>query len=805
MHPPLPNSSSPGRISITLPEAPGAPARELPFVIGVFASLSGMPEKPLGRVRDRRFVSVESSNFGSVMTACAPRLVISVANKLSDDEDASQIKVELAFRGMEDFRPESIVRQMPVLGELMALRGRLASLLTSVQAVDGLDEMLHDAVTCSDKLDRLREEIAPKPDTPPQRPSQQPVQAARPELQTPPPQTTPSPGGGVWSTAEVAEASPSLLDQFVDASNATTPYQREETRDGLTQFISQVLDGKMTTGFDVEQMIHVRISAIDQLISRQVREVLRHADFMSLESSWRGLYFLVVRTHKAANVKIQVLNISKKELAAQFFRQRAREDSAVARKVLDQKARTVGETPIGLLIGDFSIGKEPDDTYLMEMMARLGAAAQVPFIAAADPKLLGFSSFTQIVDATLPDRTFDAVEYSLWSRLRGRPESRYIGLVLPRVLLRLPYSSVDNPEIPFHFEEGVDGTDQSLLLWGSAAWAFAARQAADFDRYGWFGAQRAPDNSRELTDLPAFDFWTDDGDLSCLGPAEIALSDARYLELRSLGLIPLCQIGETKRATFFEAWSCHKPKIHPDYDPPTTYESAEIDCVLSVSRIAHYLRNILQTERERFQTLHECEDYLRGWIAPYVAPDYARGTSFESAFPLLSAELRIELPTEFRRSSSLRVWLTPRRAVGSLPHPVELVVQVALPLALGDTSKEPVAEAVQPTELSTLSPTQGTLLNGFPSRRDQFIHRAMMAESCIVNRRLDVAIAILEDLAEQIDRYHLDEWESTQLVTHVWDLLRRCYLLISDRSGVDDRSAALLRKICHLDPTRALN
>jgi type VI secretion system protein ImpC len=802
MHPPLPNSSSPGRISITLAGAPGAPARELPFVIGVFASLSGMPEKPLGRVRDRRFVSVESSNFDAVMEAFAPRLVISITNKLSGDEDASQIKVHLAFRGMEDFRPESIVRQMPVLGELMKLRGRLASLLTSVQAVDGLDEMLHDAVTHSDKLDRLREEIAPKPDTPPQRPSQQPVQATRPALQTRPP--TPSPGG-VWSRAKAAEESPSLLDQLVEASDATTPYQREETRDSLTQFISEVLDGNMTTGFDVETMIHARIYQIDQLISLQVREVLGHADFMSLESSWRGLYFLVVRTHKAANVKIQVLNITKKELAAQFFRQRAREDSAVARKVLDQKARTVGETPIGLLIGDFSISKDPEDTHLMEMMARLGSAAQVPFIAAADPKLLGFSSFTQIVDATLPDRTFDAVEYTSWSRLRSRPESRYIGLVLPRVLLRLPYSSVDNPEIPFRFEEDVDGTDRSRLLWGSAAWAFAARQAADFDRYGWFGAQRAPDDSGELTDLPAFNFLTEDRDLSCLGPAEIVLSDARYLELRSLGLIPLCQIGETGKAKFFEAWSCHKPKIDPDYDPPTTYESAEIDCVLSVSRIAHYLRDILQTERERFQSLHECEDHLRRWIAPYVAPDYARETSFESAFPLLSAGLRIELATEGRHSSSLRVWLTPRRAVGSLPHPVEVVIQVALPLALGHTSKEPVAEAVQSTELSVLSPTHGAFLNGFPSRRDQFIHRVMMAESCIVNRRLDVAIAILEDLAEQIDRYHLDEWESTQLVTHVWDLLRRCYLLIAGASGVDDRSAALLRKICHLDPTRALN
>jgi hypothetical protein len=79
-----------------------------------------------------------------------------------------------------------------------------------------------------------------------------------------------------------------------------------------------------------------------------------------------------------------------------------------------------------------------------------------------------------------------------------------------------------------------------------------------------------------------------------------------------------------------------------------------------------------------------------------------------------------------------------------------------------------------------------------------------MAEACITNRKPDVAILILESLAEQIDRYHLDEWESPQLVTRVWDLLRRCYLLTSSAPAEDDRPAALLQRICRLDPSRAI-
>jgi len=50
-------------------------------------------------------------------------------------------------------------------------------------------------------------------------------------------------------------------------------------------------------------------------------------------------------------------------------------------------------------------------------------------------------------------------------------------------------------------------------------------------------------------------------------------------------------------------------------------------------------------------------------------------------------------------------------------------------------------------------------------------------------RRPDVATAILEDLAAQSDRHHLEEWESPSLVSQVEDLLRRCYAVKSPSEG----------------------
>ena len=94
--------------------------------------------------------------------------------------------------------------------------------------------------------------------------------------------------------------------------------------------------------------------------------------------------------------------------------------------------------------------------------------------------------------------------------------------------------------------------------------------------------------------------------------------------------------------------------------------------------------------------------------------------------------------------------------------------------------------------------------NGSPSGRDRFIRRTFAAEACIANRKLDIAILILEDLVQQIDRYSLYEWESPELITRVWDLLRRCYLLTAGVTGADEQSTELLRKICRLDPSRVI-
>jgi type VI secretion system protein ImpB len=136
--------------------------KELPFVMGVLGDFSGQPVDPLPRLKERRFIEVSLDNFDSVVESMKPHVAFSVDNKLSDDENAGQLKVDLNFKSMDDFAPERVAQQVKPLRELLELRTRLSDLKGALQTNDKLDEVLLDAVSNTEKLNKLRSELGPK-------------------------------------------------------------------------------------------------------------------------------------------------------------------------------------------------------------------------------------------------------------------------------------------------------------------------------------------------------------------------------------------------------------------------------------------------------------------------------------------------------------------------------------------------------------------------------------------------------------------------------------------------------------------
>lgn len=133
--------------------------KELPFVVGVLADLTGQPEHPLPRLKDRRFVEITPDNFDAVLESMKPHLSFTVENKLTDDPEAGQLKVDLHFKSLQDFEPEQVARQVKPLRELLELRTKLADLRGALQTNEKLDELLMKAVTNTEELEKLRAEL----------------------------------------------------------------------------------------------------------------------------------------------------------------------------------------------------------------------------------------------------------------------------------------------------------------------------------------------------------------------------------------------------------------------------------------------------------------------------------------------------------------------------------------------------------------------------------------------------------------------------------------------------------------------
>ena len=133
--------------------------KELPFVMGVFGDFTGQPESPLPKLKDRKFVEVTPDNFDNVLEGMKPHVAFSVENKLSDDPEAGQLKVDLHFKSLEDFEPEQVAKQVKPLREMLDLRTKLSDLRGSLQGNDKLEELLLDAVSNTETLGKLRTEL----------------------------------------------------------------------------------------------------------------------------------------------------------------------------------------------------------------------------------------------------------------------------------------------------------------------------------------------------------------------------------------------------------------------------------------------------------------------------------------------------------------------------------------------------------------------------------------------------------------------------------------------------------------------
>lgn len=473
----------------------------------------------------------------------------------------------------------------------------------------------------------------------------------------------------------------SLLDEIVSRGNLGKDAQsRERGKDLVKEFVAQVLQGQMTISPDTEAMLNARIAQIDRLISIQLNEIMHNEAFQKLEGSWRGLKYLLDRSETSDKLKIRVMNVSKKELLKDLQRAPEFDQSAIFKKVYEEEYGVFGGAPFAALIGDYEITKHPQDIELLERMSKVASAAHAPFLTAASSELLNLESYTQLGQPRDLAKIFDTTEYAKWKSFRSSEDSRYVGLVMPRILMRLPYGEATAPVEAFAYEEGVDGTNHEHYLWGNAAYALGSRLTDAFAQFGWCAAIRGVEGGGLVEGLPAHTFRTDEGDVALKCPTEVAITDRREKELADQGFIPLVHCKGTDYAAFFSVQSAQKAALYnTDAANANARLSTQLPYIFAVSRFAHYLKAMMRDKIGSFMSKSQCERFLNDWIKNYTISDDNAPAVVKAKNPLREARVDVEevpgKPGAYRAVAFLR----PHYQLDELSVSLRLVADLPAP------------------------------------------------------------------------------------------------------------------------------
>jgi type VI secretion system protein ImpC len=421
----------------------------------------------------------------------------------------------------------------------------------------------------------------------------------------------------------------------------------ERTKEAVTSAVQtlaeQVLKETSTISDDAVETIEGIIAEIDKKLTEQVNLILHHEDFQKLEGSWRGLHHLVNNTETDEMLKIRVMNISKKELGKNLkkFKGTAWDQSPIFRKVYEEEYGQFGGEPYGCLVGDYQFDHSPPDVELLNGMAQISAAAHAPFIAGAAPTVMQMDSWQELSNPRDLTKIFQTPEFASWRSLRESDDSRYIGLVMPRFLSRLPYGAKTDPVEAFDFEEDTEGADHNKYTWSNSAYAMAVNINRAFKLYGWTTRIRGVESGGAVEGLPTHTFPTDDGGVDMKCPTEIAISDRREAELAKNGFMPLLHRKNSDFAAFIGAQSLQKPSEYDDPDATANANlAARLPYLFASCRFAHYLKCIVRDKIGSFKERDDMEKWLNKWIMNYVEPNPGTASEEDKARkPLAAAEV----------------------------------------------------------------------------------------------------------------------------------------------------------------------
>jgi len=443
------------------------------------------------------------------------------------------------------------------------------------------------------------------------------------------------------------EISSSLVTEILQETKikSDTP-KYSQLKNNLGTLISQMVE----TGREKEQIsttvIDALIADIDEKLSNQVDAVLHHPEFQKLESAWRSLKFLVDQTDFNENIRLDIMNVSKEALIDDFSEADITK-SGFYKTVYSAEYGQHGGRPFAAMIGNFEFGKETIDINLLKKIASVATMSHAPFIAGTDPAMFSdsFENYAGLSKVDIKNFDSDENEYAEWTAFRQSEDARYVGLTMPRFLLRTPYGEKTVRTKSFNYNEDVDN-DHKNYLWGNAAFAFASRLTDSFAQYRWCANIIGPDSGGAVEDLPLHKYEAM-GNIQTKIPTETLISDKQETDLSEAGFIPLVMRKGSNNAAFFSANSVQKAKSFGISEEGKQAEQnfklgMQLPYMFIISRIAHYIKFIQRENIGSWKTKDDLNRELNDWLRGYVSDQDNPSADTRSERPLREAHVDVK-------------------------------------------------------------------------------------------------------------------------------------------------------------------
>lgn len=584
----------PPRVQITYDvETNGANVlKELPYVIGIMADLSGNNSTKLPLKR-RKFIDLSLSNLDVAIGYLGTSIKITIP-KFQLDE---MIELVIDFDNVHDFTPDNLLNKIDFLKASTRRLRLLKDLKTKLECNEISRKLIKDFLQNSELMSYAQS----------------------------------------WKSGSEVE-NKNMEDYLYKSELAFIDSQKTFAMDMLCE-LSKI--GNVNTEQNVITCLDKEIVNIQEQLSWYLNAILHNKDFQRIEGSWTAIYRLIKNINLSSSLKIRLLDISVDEIRDDLENATEFDQSDLFKKLYEDEYGSPGGEPISCLIFDYYMRKNMQDFYLISQLADTVSAAHIPTIASVDPSMFDIKEFSSLYEPKDLHEVFENIQLAPWHSFRQKDSARYITMVLPKVLQRLPYGE-NNSIKTFGFKEQIDPNNNSDFCWGNAAYSMAQCIANAFDQYGWVSAIRGVDSGGKVEDLPLHSYTSLSGELSYLCPTEIAITDRREKELSDLGFLPLCYFKKTNYAVFFGGQTAILPtKYSEDSATANSQLSSSLPCLLSASRFVHYMKCMIRDYIGSISSQDDIQMKLQKWLAGYVTLNTAASMEVKARFPLAAAKVQV--------------------------------------------------------------------------------------------------------------------------------------------------------------------